>query len=31
MATNILNKNISQYDDGYVQYATPKQHLRLNS
>ena len=24
-------KNVSQYDDGYVQKATPKQHLKLNS
>ena len=22
---------VSQYDDGYVQYATPKQYLKLNS
>ena len=31
MDTNIVNKNVSPYDDPYMYQATPKQHLKLNS
>ena len=31
MDTNILNINVSQYNDRHMYQATPMQHLKLNS
>ena len=31
MDTNILNIKQKMYNDGYMYYVTPKQHLKLSS
>ena len=31
MDTGILNIKYKMYNDGYMYWATPKQHLKLNS